>query len=102
MIHISCDLCGTDLTESGQSRYVVRIEAFPGFDPTTITEEDLDADPMEAVSALLRQDEHLSSDELATPINKAFRFDLCACCHKKYLNDPLGRDMSRTLDFSKN
>jgi len=102
MIHITCDLCGKDLTASGESRYVVRIEAFPGFDPMAITEADLDEDPMEAVSELLQRDEHLNSEELATPLNKNFRFDLCPCCHKKYLNDPLGREMPRTLDFSKN
>ena len=65
MVHFTCDLCGKDLTASGDPRYVVKIEAYPGFDPTEITEDDLDDDHMEAVSQLLQRDEGLSSEELA-------------------------------------
>ena len=60
MVHFTCDLCGKDLTASGDPRYVVKIEAYAGFDPTEITEDDLDEDPMEAVSQLLQRDEGLT------------------------------------------
>src|SRR5947209_13958237 len=65
MVHFTCDLCGKDLTSCGDPRYVVKIEAYPGFDPTEITEDDLDDDHMEEVSQLLQRDEGLSSEELA-------------------------------------
>ena len=65
MVHFTCDLCGKDLTTCTDGRFVVKIEAYPGFDPTEIKEDDLEDDPMEAVSQLLQRDESLSSDELA-------------------------------------
>lgn len=102
MVHFTCDLCGKDLTASGDPRYVVKIEAYPGFDPNQITEEDLDDDPMEEVSELLRRDEALSPEELATPIHKGFRFDLCPACHLRFVKDPLGKESLRSFDFSKN
>jgi hypothetical protein len=102
MVHFTCDLCGKDLTACGDSRYVVKIEAFAGFDPTEITEQDLDDDHMEAVSQILQRDETLSSEELSAPTHKGFRFDLCPACHVKFLKDPLGKEFLRSFDFSKN
>jgi hypothetical protein len=89
MVHFTCDLCGKELTGSGESRYVVKIEAYPGFDPT-------------AVAQILQRDEALVSEDLETSLPKAFRFDLCGSCHVKFVKDPLGKDAIRTFDFSKN
>jgi len=102
MVHFTCDLCGKELTATGEPRYVVKIEAYPGFDPTEITEDDLDDDHMEAVSQLLRRDEGLSAEELEAQVRKGFKFDLCPGCHEKFVKDPLGREALRTFDFSKN
>ncbi len=102
MVHFTCDLCGKDLTASGDPRFVVKIEAFPGFDPTELTEDDLDDDPMEAVAEILQRDETLSSRDASEPLHKGFRFDLCPACHEKFVKDPLGKDALRTFDFSKN
>jgi hypothetical protein len=35
MVHFTCDLCGKDLT-TGEPRYVVKIAAYAGFDPTEV------------------------------------------------------------------
>ena len=102
MVHFTCDLCGKDLTASGDPRFVVKIEAYPGFDPTEITGDDLDDDHMEAVSQLLRRDEGLTTQELEAQLRKGFRFDLCPTCHGRFVKDPLGREAARTFDFSKN
>lgn len=102
MVHFTCDLCGKDITASGDPRYVIKIEAFPGFDPNQITEEDLDEDHMEEVSQLLQRNETPSPEELATPIHKGFRFDLCPACHHKFVKDPLGKEFLRSFDFSQN
>ena len=48
MVHFTCDLCGKDLTTCTDGRFVVKIEAYPGFDPTEIKDDDLADDPMEA------------------------------------------------------
>jgi hypothetical protein len=102
MVHFTCDLCGKDLTTCGDPRYVVKIEAYPAFDPAEITEEDLEDDPMEAVSQLLQRDESLSSEALASPQHRGFRYDLCPACHDKFVKDPLGKESLRLFDFSKN
>jgi hypothetical protein len=81
---------------------VVKIEAYPGFDPTEIKEDDLDDDPMEAVTDMMQRDEALSSDELSAALRKSFRFDLCPECHRKFVSDPLGKEAIRSFDFSKN
>lgn len=98
MVHFKCDLCGRDLTADGDPRFVVRINAYPGADPDRITDEDLDEDHMEQIAELLRRDEPLDCD--AASGCRSFRFDLCPCCMKKYVDDPLGRDLSRVGDFS--
>jgi hypothetical protein len=102
MVHFTCDLCGKDLTAAGDPRYVVKIAAYAGFDPNEITEEDLDDDHLEAVAKILRRDEHLSAEELDAQHCKGFRFDLCPSCHLKFLKDPLGKELIRSLDFSEN
>src|SRR5579864_8703227 len=100
MVHFTCDLCGKDLTESGDPRYVVKIEAYAGFDPTEITDGDLDDDHMEAVSQILQSDESLTPEELEAQLYKGFRFDLCPECHGRFLKDPLGKELLRSFDFS--
>jgi hypothetical protein len=102
MVHFTCDLCGKDMTTSGEGRYVVKMEAYPGFDPNEIKEDDLDDDPMEAVSQILQRDEGLTSEELAQTQPQAFRYDLCSSCHRKFTRDPLGKETLHQFDFSKN
>ncbi|MBX6311427.1 MAG: hypothetical protein IRY99_00660 [Isosphaeraceae bacterium] len=102
MVHFTCDLCGKDLTATGDSRYVVKITAYAGFDPNEITEEDLDEDHMEAISEILQREEHPSSEDLDAQLFKGFRFDLCPACHRRFIKDPLNRDLLRSLDFSEN
>jgi hypothetical protein len=102
MVHFTCDLCGKDLTASGEPRFVVKIESYPGFDPTEISAQDLEDDPMEAVSEILQRDETLSSEEYAASLHKGFRFDLCPVCHLRFVKDPLGKEAARSFDFSKN
>ena len=102
MVHFTCDLCGKDLTASGDPRFVVKIAAYAGFDPTEITEDDLDDDHMEAVAEILQRDEGLSSEELDAQLYKGFRYDLCPACHERFIKDPLNRELLRSLDFSEN
>ena len=102
MVHFTCDLCGKDLTASGDPRYVVKIAAYAGFDPTEITEDDLDDDHMEAVSQILQRDEGPGTEELDANLYKGFRFDLCPTCHGRFIKDPLNRELLRSLDFSEN
>lgn len=99
MLHFSCDLCGQQL---GHRRFVVQMEVYPAFDPEDIDEEDLDVDHLQEISEMIEEMEATGNDELDDCSSKDLRFDLCPHCHKKFLNDPLGRDALRRLNFSKN
>ncbi len=101
MLHFTCDLCGKELHEE-DARFVVKIEAYAAHDPAEITEQDLDEDHMEAVAELLREMEENDGEVDLTDPHKTFRYDLCPCCHKKFLNDPLGREQVQKLNFSQN
>lgn len=97
-MHFSCDLCGKGLIEGSDARYVVNLEVHAAHDPTELTEEDLDSDHLEDLSQMLSDD---TADTEPAPTYKKLRFDLCSGCHKKFLADPLGREMQK-FDFSQN
>lgn len=102
MIHFTCDLCGKLLQPGDDLRYVVKIEAFAAGDPTELTEEDLEENHLEAVSQLLRDEEEAGKDAEVDEATKNFRFDLCPDCHQRFVRDPLGKENSHKLYFSKN
>ena len=102
MLHFSCDLCGKELLVEEDLRYVAKIEVYAAYDPLEITEEDLEEDHMEEISELIKQMDGMEEQEIEDQVYKSFRFDLCPECHKKFLKDPLGREASRTIGFSKN
>lgn len=103
MVHITCDVCGKQLTQGADHRYVVKVEVFAAHDPVAITEADLDEDHLEAVSQLLRsEDDEPADPDLDAPPYKNFRYDLCPECHKKFVRDPLGKDAAQKFDFSEN
>jgi hypothetical protein len=103
MLHITCDLCGKKISVEDDHRYVVKIEVYAAHDPAQITEADLDEDHMEAVSQLLRDQEHgLADPDETAPAYKNIRYDLCPVCHKKFVRDPLGKEAAQKFDFSEN
>jgi len=97
MLHFSCDLCGKDLTDGTDARYVVRMEVFPATDPGRLTDADLSDDNLEAIGELLRDD----ADPEPAPAYQKLRYDLCSTCHQKFLADPLNREAQK-FDFSEN
>jgi len=103
MMHFSCDSCGKDLTSGAVARYVVKVEAFAATDPAELTETDLDTDHVEEMAQLLSELEEsgCEADLPAAPAGKKMRFDLCPCCYRKFLADPLGREAAK-FDFSEN
>ncbi len=100
MLQFTCDHCGKELRPGEERRFVVKIEAFAAEDPGEITEADLDGDHLEEVSQLLRdmEDEDIPLEEP----NKKFRYDLCPECHRRFVRDPLGKESTHKLFFSKN
>lgn len=103
MLHITCDICGKELTLDDDRRYVVKMEVFAAHDPAEITEADLAEDHMEAVTQIIRAEEDNRADpETSSPRYKKFRYDLCPECHKKFVRDPMGKETAQKFDFSEN
>jgi hypothetical protein len=108
MRHFSCDLCGKSLTPGSDARYVVRVEGFAAVEPAVLTEADLDTDAIDAMADLLEElDDAEQLDEAPAagddlPANARREYDLCPCCYRKLLADPLGLESRRKLQFSQN
>jgi hypothetical protein len=100
MIHYTCDLCAKEL--GNEPRYVVKIEAFAAHDPDELTDADLEDGHMEAVSQVIQEMEEAGTELELTPTTKHFRHDLCGECYQRFLLDPLGREHSHKVVFSKN
>jgi hypothetical protein len=101
MRHYTCDFCGKDIPPDDH-RYVVKIEVYPPRDPAELTDEDLDEDHLEIVGQQLRDEEDgLVSPEIDNP-RRSFLFDLCPVCQKKYVRDPLSKEVVQKFDFSEN
>lgn len=104
MMHFTCDLCGQSLAPTEDARYVVRVEVFAAHDPALLTDADLEAEPLEALSEQISAAEKEGRDPGATlPLARQnFRYDLCPACHKRFVRDPIGRGASKKLHFSEN
>jgi hypothetical protein len=103
MLHITCDYCHREIRSEINNRYVVKIEVYAAHDPAALTDADLDDDHMEAVSQIIQQSEdQLVDPDATTPAYKNFRYDLCPECHKKFVNDPLGKEAAQKFHFSEN
>lgn len=102
MIHYSCDRCQRLIETEDEIRYVVRLEIEARMGENIFAEQDDDADHlMELHEILERQDdesESLADDE----VYSRKRFDLCSDCYKAFLRNPMGREITKTVDFSQN
>ncbi len=101
MIYYSCDICHRRI-ESDELRFIVRIEAYAALDPL---EEGADADDRDHLLEIHETLEQLDPTEeplLGEGDRQELCFDLCPECHRKYTKDPLGRELSKHLSFSKN
>ena len=85
-----CDACGATLLIGEDVRYVLEIEGFAAYDPMEITRQDLERDLEAEMKSLLDSMSGLSAEEAQDQVHRAFRFDLCPRCWKRYIRDPLG------------
>jgi hypothetical protein len=102
MTHFSCDVCGKDMTPGGSERYVLKMEGFAATDPAELTDDDLETDHVEEMARMLCEMEEADAEPQCLPTCKKMRFDLCAACFRKFVNDPLGRESAAKFDFSPN
>ncbi|MDX1964098.1 MAG: hypothetical protein SFX18_13170 [Pirellulales bacterium] len=100
MIHYSCDLCKRTLDPQDDLRYVVKLEVFATLDQEhSPLDEDQD-NLLELQDVLQRLDDH-ADETISSEVYQSLKFDLCPDCRKKFLKNPLGREVKQ-FDFSKN
>jgi hypothetical protein len=101
MIRYSCDLCQRNLAAEEDLRYVVKVEVFAALSPTASDEED-DRDHLQEIQDVLERLEDSESDQIGEDVYQQLRFDLCPECRKKFLKNPLGREVVKAFGFSEN
>jgi hypothetical protein len=102
MIRYSCDLCKRDLDSEDDLRYVVKIEVYAAFDPAASGEDENDRDHLQEIQDILESLEDADDDLIGDDVYRQLRFDLCPECRKKFLQNPLGREIAKAFGFSSN
>jgi hypothetical protein len=101
MIHYSCDRCRRTIDNEDELRYVVRIEVQASIG--TIHEEaDNDRDHLLEVHEILEHAEDAEHPLISDEIYQRQRYDLCTDCYRAFVKNPLGTELAKQLDFSKN
>ncbi len=100
MRHFTCDSCGRPVASS--EHFCATIEVRPTFDPDQLTEEDLEADHLQKVAAMIEQIEATGVEPEDESEPRRFELDLCQGCRNRFVRDPLGRELPRRLNFSNN
>ena len=102
MIHYSCDRCKRLIDPEREVRHEVRIEVQMVLDPAAEGELDADRDYLDEIDQSLMA---LDLDEdtcLSDLLPRKLRYDLCSECYRKFIQDPLGADVSLHVGFSQN
>jgi hypothetical protein len=103
MVHYSCDLCKRRLDPEDDLRYVVKIEVFAAYDPNASTEDDDDRDHLQEIQDILETMEDAEDERIGDDVYQQLRFDLCPECRRKFLKNPLAREMpAKAFGFSSN
>jgi hypothetical protein len=88
MNHVTCDLCGRGLVGAGEVRYEVRLEVRAAYDPLDLGQEEPGKDYRAEIARVLRRLEGLSEEQAQDQVYRAFDFDLCSSCQRRYVRDP--------------
>ena len=104
MIRYSCDLCKRELDPNDDLRYVVKMEVYAAFDPAAVKDDEDDRDHLEEIQDILERLDDADDDQIGDDVYQQLRFDLCPECRKKFLKNPLGREVAvaKAVGFSKN
>jgi hypothetical protein len=103
MIHYSCDLCKREFDPDGDLRYVVKIEIYAAYDPNASADDDEDRDHLQEIQDILESMEDAEDERIGEDVYQQLRFDLCPECRRKFLKNPLAREMpAKAFGFSAN
>jgi hypothetical protein len=102
MIRYSCDMCKRDLDPQQDLRYVLKMEVYAAFDPVAADEDDDDRDHLQEIQDILERLEEADDDQIGDDVYRRMRFDLCPACRRKFVHNPLGREIAKVFGFSEN
>lgn len=100
MIHFSCDRCERRINSEEEFRYVVKIEARAALDVANDGEDEGDRDHLMELHDLIESTCDTDCDEDQS--YHQLRYDLCPECYSKFMQNPVGVNVSRNFDFSQN
>jgi hypothetical protein len=83
-------------------RYVVKLEIGAAMEPLEVNELDDDRDQLLEVQEILERLDEAEDDKVGDDVYQQMRFDLCPRCCRKFRKNPLGKELSKQFDFSKN
>jgi hypothetical protein len=101
MIHFTCDCCKRRL-DSDNLRYVVKMEVYAAFDPIVSDELEDDRDHLHEIQEILACSENATDEQVGKDVYEQMRFDLCPECRKKFVMNPVRRELPKQFDFSQN
>jgi hypothetical protein len=102
MIHYSCDRCKRPLDADTELRYEVRLEVRAVMDCDGARRPDEDRDHLLDLQEILARQEDLEDDQMGEDVYQRESYDLCPACYRKFMKNPLGRELAPQLNFSKN
>ena len=101
MIHHSCDRCGRPIDSEDELRYTLRIEVQAVIGDGR-DEYDDDRDHLLELHEILERADDAENPLISDDIYQRQRFDLCSECYRAFVKNPLGIEVAKQLDFSKN
>jgi len=102
MIHYSCDRCKRVLDTDEDLRYVVKLEVYAALEPLDMDEVEDDRDHLLEIEEILERIDDADSECIGDDIYQKQHFDLCSDCYRKYIRNPIGRDLPVQFGFSQN
>ena len=87
---LACHRCGALLKLGDGSFYIVRIEAFADPTPPAFDWDESPTDIAAEWETLLDQLRELSEQELMDQVYRKLTLHLCAGCHRKWIENPMG------------
>jgi len=101
VIHYSCDRCKREIDTSTDLRYTVTIEIEAALDGPEHELVD-DPDHLDEIQDMLDSADDLCSSVFDDDVYQRKQFDLCKDCFRSYIKNPLSRESTASLGFSKN
>ncbi len=102
MLHYSCDRCKRELDPVDDLRYVVKVEIQAVLDSSYADEPGDDRDHLLEVHEIMERMEDADDAMVSEDIYQRRAFDLCPDCYRRFISNPLGREVVPQMNFSPN